>query len=259
MAPPRVDGMEASLDAQSWQRVVGEIQQSCARRASAEELFIVPGAVGVLAGAAPALWVHGEVDEEAIARILTCSPAVADVYLATDSGEIPAWLGAGGWRLQELLTQVVCERATWRWSERPTRVAELTASDLPAFRRTLASASGADDHTLASSFGDDFFERAKPAWLFGARDGDVIVGTAGMRLQQESAMLFALSVEPAHRGTGVAQELVRAALGKAFAAGASFVHAMAGPASVEVGRACGARAVGTWMHLVQDNRLVTAA
>jgi GNAT superfamily N-acetyltransferase len=204
----------------------------------------------VLGGAAPVLWVHGDGSARALSHTLAGSPEVADVYVASDCGYTLDLLRRDGWQVGESLTQLSCDAGDW--IARPStsgRVRELGVMDLPAFRQTLASASGAQERLLASSYGDDFFERAKPAWLFGAYDGDVLVGTVGLRRQHQGAMVFALAVAPAHRRTGTAQELTQVAVARAFLAGAAFVHALAEPASVGVGLAVGGRPVGTWQHL----------
>jgi ribosomal protein S18 acetylase RimI-like enzyme len=176
---------------------------------------------------------------------LARSPEVDDVYVGPAATGARAALLAAGWRSAGMQTQLVVQRAGWSGGAADD-VRELGVADLPEFRRTLARATGADDRLLTASYGDDFFERAHPAWLFGKFDGAWLVGTVGMRLQQRSAMVFALGVDDSDRSRGVARDLVRAAVSQAFAAGATFVHALAEPAGLRVGLAAGASVVGSW-------------
>jgi GNAT superfamily N-acetyltransferase len=249
--PHRVSADEATVGLGSgWDLVVAEIRESCARRAGTGELFRSHHAVGVRSGASPVLWVHGPGDTDLVANVVVGSPEVDDVYVSADAAATRRRLADLGWVSAGSVTQLVCDRENWTAGDAPG-IRELTGADLPEFRRVLAAATDADDRLLASSYGPDFFERAHPAWLFGAYDGAALVGTVGMRLQQRSAMVFALAVDGEARGGGVAADLVRTAIRQAFLADAEFVHALAEPASLRVGLAAGARAVGTWEHLVR--------
>lgn len=68
-------------------------------------------------------------------------------------------------------------------------------------------------------------------WPLEIRDGDTIVATAAMDLQQGCAGLFAGSVAPASRGRGLHIALINDRIARAREAGASLMRATARPAS----------------------------
>src|SRR4051812_17169146 len=65
-----------------WNDVVDEITSSCIRRAESGQLLAGPGVVGVLAGAAPVVWVHGPANATYVSDALVRSPQVDEVYVA---------------------------------------------------------------------------------------------------------------------------------------------------------------------------------
>ena len=236
-----------------WADIIDEIISSCGGRAAAGQLFEAPGAVGVLAGAAPVVWVYDETDATALTETLTCSPKVDEVYVAAGQEALITMLAAAGWSYAEAVTQMVhCGADVPQVVSGLPSVHLLQPGDMVDVRDLMRRHAGIEETMLEHSYGDDFFVAAAPVWLFGARDGaGRLVGQIGLRRQGRSAMGFGLTVDPTWRSTGLSTVLVAAAVRQATAAGAEFVHAQARPASVRVLTDCGFTAVGTWLRLVR--------
>ena len=236
-----------------WADVVDEISRSCERRATAGQLLDGPGVVGVLSGAAPVVWVHGETDASRLTEALGNSPEVDEVYVAAEQEAIVTTLGAAGWDYAESVTQMVHRGADVPLvvSGLPT-VSALQPGDMADVRDLMRRFAGVDESILEHSYGDDFFVVAAPVWLFGARDGaGQLVGQIALRRQGRSAMGFGLTVDPAWRSTGLSTVLVAAAVRQAMAVGAEFVHAQARETSARRLADCGFAPVGTWLRLVR--------
>ena len=238
---------------QGWTEIIDEIARSCADRAAAGQLLQAPGVVGVLDGASPVVWVHGDTDATALTETLTCSTGVDEVYVAAGQEALITMLAAAGWTYAEAVTQMI-----HRGADVPQVVSGLPSvhllqpGDMVDVRDLMRRHAGIEESMLEHSYGDDFFVVAAPVWLFGARDGaGRLVGQIGLRRQGRSAMGFGLTVDPTWRSTGLSTVLVGAAVRQAMAAGAEFVHAQARPASVRVLTDCGFTAVGTWLRLVR--------
>ena len=236
-----------------WADIVGEIIRSCEARSSGGQLFEAPGVVGVLAGAAPVVWVHGETDASVLTETLVSSSGVDEVYVAAGQEALVTTLAAAGWEYAEAVTQMIHHGA-----DVPQVVSGLPAvhalqpGDMVDVRDLMRRHAGIEEQMLQHSYGDEFFVVAAPVWLFGARDGaGRLVGQIGLRRQGRSAMGFGLTVDPVWRSTGLSTVLVASAVRQAMAAGAEFVHAQARPASVRVLTDCGFSAVGTWLRLVR--------
>lgn len=243
----------ASGTQHGWTDIVDEITRSCELRAAAGQLFEAPGAVGVLAGAAPVVWVHGETDATQLTETLVGAPEVDEVYVAAGQESLVTTLAAAGWDYNEAVTQMIHRGADVHQvvSGLPA-VHLLQPGDMADVRELMRNHAGIEESMLEHSYGDDFFVVAAPVWLFGARDGaGRLVGQIGLRRQGRSAMGFGLTVDPTWRSTGMSAALVGAAVGQAVAAGVEFVHAQARPASVRVLTDCGFTAVGTWLRLVR--------
>ena len=115
----------------------------------------------------------------------------------------------------------------------------LTRADEPAFRRVRLdalrlhpTAFSASWHAEARTTPDDLARRLlePPSYMFGgfAAGGD-LAGTAGLRLQtgaksRHKGSVFAVYVDAAHRGTGLARALVEATIARAREAGLCVVH-----------------------------------
>jgi RimJ/RimL family protein N-acetyltransferase len=111
-------------------------------------------------------------------------------------------------------------------------IRRLSPSDAPAFQALrlagLLDAPAAFGRNHAeekdlplSSFADRLVQREDAA-VFGAFDGDALVGIAGLKREEElnyfhKSVLWGMYVAPSARGAGVARQLVQAAL--AFARG----------------------------------------
>jgi len=235
-----------------WAEIVDEIIRSCESRSRAGQLFEAPGVVGVLSGAAPVVWVHGETDATLLTETLAQS-GVDEVYVAAGQEGLVTTLAAAGWEYTEAVTQMI-----HRGTDVPQVVSGLPSvhalqpGDMVDVRDLMRRHAGIEESLLEHSYGDDFFVVAAPVWLFGARDGaGRLVGQLGLRRQGRSAMGFGLTVDPTWRSTGLSTVLVGSAVRQAMAAGAEFVHAQARPASVRVLTDCGFTAVGTWLRLVR--------
>jgi GNAT superfamily N-acetyltransferase len=236
-----------------WAEVVDEITRSCKRRAADGQLLEGPGVVGVLAGAAPVVWVHGPTDATRLTEALARSAEVDEVYVAAAQEPIATTLGAAGWTCTETVTQMI-----HRGADVPQIVSGLPAvhalqpGDLADVRDLMRRHAGVDESMLEHSYGDDFFVVAAPVWLFGARDGaGRLVGQIALRRQGRSAMGFGLTVDPAWRSTGLSTVLVGSAVRQAMAVGAEFVHAQARPTSARRLTDCGFAGVGAWLRLVR--------
>jgi GNAT superfamily N-acetyltransferase len=236
-----------------WADVADELTRSCAARADEGALLSVPGAVGVLRGAAPIVWVHGDTDPGRLAAVLATSPEVVEVSVRADDVATTRLLEAIGWRTAELSTQLVhagLVSATPAPAPEGFTVAELGVADLPEVRTLLATAGGASPEMLAGCYSDEFFVKAAPAWLFGARDENGrLVGCIGVRRQQRSAMLFGLAVHDDHRGAGLGRALVAEAVRTGRTNGAEFCHASADAAALPLALSCGFYRVGGWRRL----------
>lgn len=239
-------------DAQAgWADVVDELAQSCRARAATGALLDIPGAVGVLAGSAPVVWAHGDVDVETLLAHVSAAPSVVEINVRADDHAVTERLQRAGWHCASLTSQLVHTGAAL--SAVPPAgytLQGLSRADLPAFRELLASAGGASDELIAACYGDDFFVRAAPAWLFGAFDeGGCLVGTVGTRIQTRSAMVFGLTVEGGHQRGGLALALVNAAVRCGRNAGATFAHASGEPGTSGLALAAGFTRVGAWRRL----------
>lgn len=237
-----------------WADVADELTRSCAARAEAGTLLDRPGVVGVLAGAAPIVWVHGDVDAAELVRTLAESEAV-EVNVRADDLATARALEAAGWRTESVMAQLVHPgRAARAAAAAPAgyTIEALTVDDLPEVRAILVAHAGASTALVESSYGKDFFARAAPAWLFGARDADGrLVATVGVRRQVRSAMLFALAVAPEHRSAGLGRALVDVAVAAGRTAGAEFSHASAESGSLPLALSCGFHRVGAWRRLAR--------
>ena len=236
-----------------WDDVVAELTSSCVRRAHKRQLLLAPGVVGVLAGAAPVVWVHGSPDTAGLAATLERSPEVDEVYVSGEHGDVVTALHAAGWRVTEAVTQMVHDGA-----EVPQIVSGLPAvhalqpGDLADVRDLMRRSGDVEESLLAHSYGDDFFSVAAPVWMFGARDGaGRLVGVIAVRRQGRSAMGFALNVDVAWRATGLSNALIAVAVRQAMTVGAQFVHVQANKRSARRLEDCGFNAVGTWKRLVR--------
>jgi GNAT superfamily N-acetyltransferase len=235
-----------------WADVADELTRSCAARAAAGTLLHRAGVVGVLSGAAPIVWVHGAVDAPGLVRTLAGSPEVVEVNVRADDLATTRTLEAAGWRTESVTAQLVHPGRGAEPQPVPDgyTIAALTAADLPEFRTVLAESGRASVALVEACYGDDFFVRAAPAWLFGARDGEGrLVATVGVRRQQRSAMVFALAVAPEHRSAGLGRALVDTAVTTGRLAGAEFSHASAESDALPLALSCGFHRVGAWRRL----------
>jgi ribosomal protein S18 acetylase RimI-like enzyme len=235
----------------TWEHVVDEIAWSCSRRAPAGDLLHQPGVVGVLAGPAPVIWVYGDTSAPDLLETLDRSPAVDDVYVASDRPELIDRLTGNGWCRGERAVQFA--RRTGRVvdvTDMGLKTRSLGQIDLAPWRFALMTWGGLSPALAAAAYPDDFFDAAGPVEVLAAYDEDgILIGTIGRRDQHLSAMLFGLAVAPAWRNRGVACWLVRAAIESAGRDGAEFVHAQAGLAGVGVLGRCGFAALGGWQPL----------
>jgi GNAT superfamily N-acetyltransferase len=236
-----------------WAQVVEEVARSCERRAAAGHLLDAPGVVGVLAGAAPVVWVHGDTDATQLTDALARSPEVDEVYVAAGHEAIVTTLASAGWDRAESVAQMI-----HRGADVPQVVSGLPAvhalqpGDMVDVRDLMRRYADIEESMLEHSYGDDFFVVAAPVWLFGARDGaGRLVGQIALRRQGRSAMGFGLTVDPAWRSTGLSTLLVGSAVRQAMAVGAEFIHAQARQTSERRLTDCGFTAVGTWQRLVR--------
>ena len=78
--------------------VVDEIRSSCRRRARADDLLDVPGAVGVLGGAAPVVWVFDDRPADLIGPLLQTRSDFRETYVAESCYRTRALLGSQGWQ-----------------------------------------------------------------------------------------------------------------------------------------------------------------
>ena len=237
-----------------WDDVVAEIASSCVRRAGSDQLLLAPGVVGVLAGAAPVVWVHGSPDVTALSAALERSPEVDEVYVSGAHDVVAASLQLTGWRRTDVVTQMVHDGAVV-----PEIVSGLPAvhalqpGDLADVRDLLRRCSDVEESVLEHSYSDDFFNVAAPVWMFGARDGaGRLVGVIAVRRQGRSAMGFALNVDTDWRSTGLSTALVAVAVRQAVSVGAEFVHVQGNALSTRRLTDCGFTTVGSWVRLVRD-------
>ena len=237
-----------------WDDVVAEITSSCVRRAGDGQLLLASGVAGVLAGAAPVVWVHASPDVRALCAQLATAPEVHEVYVSARQGNAAKAMQANGWQETGVVAQMV-----HRGAQVPELVSGLPAvyalqpGDLADVRDLMRRCSDIDESLLARSYGDDFFSVAAPVWMFGARDGaGRLVGMMAVRRQGRSAMAFGLNVDVDWRSTGLSTALLATAVRQAMTVGAHFVHAQANELSRRSMSACGFTAVGSWVRLVRN-------
>jgi predicted N-acetyltransferase YhbS len=234
--------------------VVAELTASCVRRATGEQLLLVPGAVGVLSGAAPVVWVHGPADMTAVSAALANSADVGEVYVCVTQAAGTIALQSAGWQRDEVVAQMVHTGSpTSEAVAGLPSVHELQPGDLADVRDLQRRSSDIEESVLEHSYGDDFFTVAAPVWMFGARDdAGRLVGTIAIRRQDRSAMAFGLSVDANWQGTGLSTALVATAVRQASAVGAEFVHAQGNEHGALRLANCGFSIVGAWQRLVRD-------
>ena len=236
-----------------WDDVIDEITRSCTARAKPGQLLEGRGVVGVLAGAAPVVWVHGATDMARLRGVLAASTEVDEIYVSGTQQNIVEALAGNGWAHTDVVTQTVHDgRAVPQIVSGLPAIHELQPGDMADVRDLLSTAGGVEGAQLAASYSDDFFTVAAPVWMFGARDGaGRLVGTMAIRRQHRAAMGFALTVDEEWRSTGLSTALVAAAVRQASAVGAAFVHAQACDRSARRLADCGFATVGTWHRLVR--------
>jgi hypothetical protein len=237
-----------------WSDVVAEISSSCVRRAGDGQLLFAPGVVGVLAGAAPVVWVHGSPDVAALSATLEASPDVDEVYVSSGQEGVATALVASGWRHAGVVTQMVhTGMAVPDMVSGLPAVYALQPGDLADVRDLMRRCSDIEESQLAHSYGDNFFTVAAPVWMFGARDGaGRLVGLVAVRRQGRSAMGFAFNVDAGWRSTGLSTALLATAVRQAVTVGADFVHAQANDLSRRRMADTGFSAVGSWVRLVRN-------
>jgi N-acetylglutamate synthase-like GNAT family acetyltransferase len=236
-----------------WDDVIAEITRSCGSRAAAGALCQEPGVVGVLSGAAPVVWVHGEADVAQLLATVAGADAVRETYVSITQPGAVAALEATGWTRGEVMDQLVCAALP---------MGEL-AADLPAFRllgpvdlpdmRGLLRECGeTDEDFLAASYGNDFFTVAAPVWVLGAHDSDGrLIAMVAVRRQGDAALGFALSVAQDWRERGLGRAAVEVGLAQGFAAGARYVHAQAEGSGRQLLLSCGFERVGAWQRMAR--------
>jgi ribosomal protein S18 acetylase RimI-like enzyme len=240
-------GVELTTHRTAWAGVLGELRRSCRARADASELLDISGAVGVLSGASPVVWLHAPEALAEVARVLAESLDVSDVYAG--EGLPLGELEACGWIPDLAVRQVVLDLPTTRGRDRYEDVCELGADDVPAFVAGLQRSHGLSDRVVAHAYPADFLERAAPVRLFGVRDGERLLGAVATRRPFVGALLFGLWVAPAERGRGIARALVTAAAQAERAAGARFLHAQVAGPSLDLTLSLGWQDCGGWQHL----------
>lgn len=238
----------------TWDDVVDEITASCVRRSTEDSLWQTAGSVGVLHGAAPVMWVHGDTDGDGLAAVLNASPEVDEVYVSSGQPGVAETLRRNGWTSVELSTHLVHDgRHAPEVIARIPVVRPLQPGDMADVRQLMRDHAGIDEAQLLASYPDNFFEVAAPVWLFGARDdAGRLVGVVAVRRQGRSAMGFALTVDPAWRSTGLSTALITAGVRQASAIGADFIHAQANERSARRLVECGFTVVGAWERLVRS-------
>ena len=237
--------------------VVAELRDACRRRTTPAERLDQPGMFGVLSGAGPVAWAHGQVDGKRLRSVLASAPDLKEIYIATTRVDVATAVMQDGWRLHADVGHFLFAggqvEPTAALASYP--ISEATPSDMPAIREMLIRSFPIPPEVIAEGYPDDFFIKAAPSRLSIARDraGDV-VGSIGTRTQGSGVMLFGLAVDPAHRRRGVARALTQTAMASS-AEDAAFLHAITNEITGALAESVSAREVGRWLHLLRGPAL----
>ena len=233
--------------------VLDEIRLSSRRRAAAHELVDEQHVVGVVAGTSPVMWVDEGAAPERVCALAADAPELHEVYVHAGNTAVISALCADGWSRDEAVEHVVHDGEHTELCMPPSGYVLRECDDpavLPAVRALLLEVFEMPREELEAAYPDDFFVKAAPARLLIAETADgELAGLIGRRRQQDSAILYALAVAPAHRSAALGTALARTATARAIADGATFVHGIVEAASSTLARSAGFRPVVTWMRL----------
>jgi GNAT superfamily N-acetyltransferase len=233
----------------SWSGVVSELRRSCLARAHGDDVLDLEGAVGVLRGTAPVVWLHAAQAADEVARLLCDANEVREVYAGAELSTTA--LLAHGWRAEGELRQLVRALPT-DVPTPPYEVCELGPADVPAFVAGLQRTHGLSDIDVAQSYPPDFLVRAAPVRLFGVRHGDDLLAAVATRRPFSGALVFGLWVAPAERGRGLARAVVGAAARAEQDSGAAFLHAQVSGLSRGLMISLGWQDCGGWQYLTRS-------
>lgn len=111
-------------------------------------------------------------------------------------------------------------------AETSLRIAEVDAAGADEWAAVLARGFGMPEEMMVPMARGIV---GRPEWTaFGAYDGDVLVGTAGMRINGSVAAFAGAATLPEHRGKGAQSALLAARIRKAAALGATLLSAETG-------------------------------
>jgi GNAT superfamily N-acetyltransferase len=188
-----------------------------------------PGTAGILNDSAPStVWVHDEVDVDALLREVDGWHPCPGVMVPEHADSVADALDARGWDTGSLVERF------WRRLETPSfsrssqtdvLVRAATRADLPALRRLHVLSFGADDS--ADYLPDAIFD-VPALCLFLAvspTSAGEVLGAAGVRLRHRGALVFGLATAPQHQRRGIGAGLVAECMDWAAAHGAPFAVA----------------------------------
>lgn len=228
---PRVVRREPQL-----RDVIAEHRRHSAARAAAGDLVDEPGIVGVTGGTEPVLWLYSEDGTSRIHELLAGTHELTEIYVESAAARLCDLLTESGWTVRDVLSQVVVGGPMRALTAAPDGISlgEASAEELAQLREDITAAS--------------------PTRVLVARsDNGEIVGTAALRRQFRSAMIFGLEVALPHRRRGVGSALVSAAALSALRDGAEFAHGLSGATSAGACARAGGQVVGRWARLVRSS------
>lgn len=189
-----------------------------------------PGAAGILNRVAPStVWIVGDLDVDRLAgEISGCDPHPELMVPAGEDALTEAFARLG-WQVGQVVERLRCDVSNSLRAAPPTAITATVRSarlaDLPSLRALHVQAFGDED---SGDYLPDSVLDIPGLEIFVAHPTDQpqeLLGTAGIRLRHDGALLFGLATAPDMRRRGVATLVVAECVAWAVRSGAAYVLA----------------------------------